>query len=223
MTPLQRSRARALHSRVVSLVVDRYEMGPVATNCYVVRAERGAGEVVVVDPGGDSAQLRLELARSGARCTAIFVTHADADHVAGLADLADGTGAPIYAPPRDRMPAERASGWLAVRDYTVDTELDGGETLDVAGIAFDVVAIPGHSPDHVAFHADGSLFSGDLIFAGSVGRYDLAGGDWDTLLASAHTLVERYPADTTLYPGHGPATTLGAEREGNPYLAELRS
>ena len=207
----------------MSLVVDRYEVGPVGTNCYVIRAERGAGEAVVVDPGGDSAQLRLELARAGARCTAILVTHADADHVAGLAELADGTGAPIYAPPRERMPAERASGWLAVRDYTVDTELDGGETLDVAGIAFDVVAIPGHSPDHVAFHADGSLFSGDLIFAGSVGRYDLVGGDWDALLASARMLTERYPPDTTVYPGHGPATTLGAERDGNPYLAELRA
>ena len=97
----------------MSLVVDRYEMGPVGTNCYVIRAERGAAEAVVVDPGGDSTQLRLELARSGARCTAIFVTHADADHVAGLADLAEGTGAPIYAPPRDRMPPERARSSLS--------------------------------------------------------------------------------------------------------------
>jgi len=198
-------------------------MGPVDENCYVIRAERVAAEAVVVDPGGDSSQLRLELARAGARCSAILVTHADADHVAGLADLAEGTGAPIYAPPRDRMPAERASGWLAVRDYTVDTELDGGETLDVAGISFEVIAIPGHSPDHVAFFADGCLFSGDLLFAGSVGRYDLAGGDWETLLASARMLTERFPPDTTVYPGHGPATTLGAERDTNPYLAELRA
>jgi len=207
----------------VSLVVDRYEMGPVGTNCYVIRAERGAAEAVVVDPGGDSTQLRLELARSGARCSAVFITHADADHVAGLADLAEGTGAPIYAPPRDRMPAERASGWLAVRDYTVDTELDGGETLDIAGVAFDVLAIPGHSPDHVAFFADGCLFSGDLIFANSVGRVDLAGGDWDTLIASARMLTERFPLETTVYPGHGPPTTLGAERDHNPHLAELRA
>jgi hydroxyacylglutathione hydrolase len=207
----------------VPLVVDRYEVGPVGTNCYVVRAERGAPEAVVIDPGGDAAELRLQLAGSGARCGAILVTHADADHVAGLADLAEGTGAPVYAPPRELMPAERASGWLAVRDYSVDTELRGGETLDVAGVAFEVVAIPGHSPDHVAFYSDGSLFSGDLIFAGSVGRYDLAGGDWDTLLESARTLTERYAPDTTLYPGHGPATTLGAEREQNPYLAELRA
>ena len=96
-----------------------------------------------------------------------------------------------------RCRSERASGWLAVRDYAVGTELTGGETLDVAGIAFDVVAIPGHSPDHVAFFAEGCLFSGDLIFASSVGRVDLAGGDWDTLLESARMLTERFPAETT--------------------------
>jgi len=207
----------------VSLAVDRYELGPVGTNCYVVRAERGASEAVVIDPGGEAAELRLQLARTGSRCSAIFVTHADADHVAGLADLAEGTGAPVYAPPRDLMPAERASGWLAVRDYTIDTELTGGETIEVTGMTFDVVAIPGHSPDHIAFHCDGCLFSGDLVFAGSVGRVDLAGGDWDTLIASARALTERYPPETTVYPGHGPPTTLGVERERNPFLAELRA
>jgi hydroxyacylglutathione hydrolase len=212
-----------LDSRVVSLVVDRYEVGPVGTNCYVVRAERGATEGVVIDPGGDAAELLLELARIGVRCAAILVTHADADHVAGLADLAEGTGAPVYAPPRELMPAERASGWLTVRDYDVDTELTGGETLNAAGITFEVVAIPGHSPDHIAFYADGHLFSGDLIFAGSVGRVDLAGGDWQALLASARLLNERYAPETTVYPGHGPMTTLGTERESNPFLAELRA
>jgi hydroxyacylglutathione hydrolase len=207
----------------VSLVVDRYEVGPVAENCYVVRADRGAPEAVVVDPGGDAATIRLDLARSGARCTAILVTHADADHVAGVADLAEGTGAPVYAPPRDAMPAERASGWMAVRDYDVETELTGGEALELAGMTFEVVAIPGHSPDHVAFHSGGCLFSGDLIFAGSVGRVDLAGGDWETLLDSARLLTERYPPETKVYAGHGPPTTLGAELEHNPFLAELRS
>jgi len=207
----------------VPLVVDRYEVGPVDMNCYVVRAERGASEAVVVDPGGDAAELRLELARAGARCAAIFVTHADADHVAGLADLAEGTGAPVYAPPKELMPAERASGWLVVRDYEIDTVLTGGETVDVAGIVFEVVAIPGHSPDHIAFYSDGCLFSGDLLFAGSVGRVDLAGGDWDTLLESARSLTERYAPETTLYPGHGPPTTLGTELERNPFLAELRA
>ena len=212
-----------IDSRVVPLVVDRFEMGPVGTNCYVVRADRSAADAVVIDPGGDAAELRLGLAHSGARCVAIFVTHHDADHVAGLADLAEGTGASVYAPPRELMPAERASGWLAVRDYTIDTELTGGETLDLVGITFEVVAIPGHSPDHIAFHADGCLFSGDLLFAGSVGRVDLAGGDWETLIESARVLTERYPPETSIYPGHGPPTTLRAEREGNPFLAELRA
>jgi hydroxyacylglutathione hydrolase len=207
----------------VPLVVDRFEVGPVGTNCYVVRADRSATEAVVIDPGGDAAHLGLELARTGAHCAAIFVTHADADHVAGLADLVEGTRAPVYAPPRGLMPPERASGWLAVRDYSVDIELTGGETLDVAGIAFDVVAIPGHSPDHVAFYADGCLFSGDLVFAGSVGRVDLAGGDWETLLESARALAERFPPETAIYPGHGPPTTLGAELQSNPFLAELRA
>ena len=205
------------------LVVDRYEVGPVGMNCYVVRAERGAPEAVVVDPGGDAAELRVQLASSGARCAAILVTHADADHVVGLADLAEGTEAPVYAPPKELMPVERATGWLAVRPYDIDTEVTGGETIDVAGITFEVIAIPGHSPDHVAYYADGSLFSGDLIFAGSVGRVDLAGGDWDTLLESARALMERYPPETTVYSGHGPPTTLGAEKERNPFLAELRA
>jgi len=207
----------------VPLVVDRYEVGPVDMNCYVVRLERGAPESVVIDPGGDAAELRLQLASSGTRCAAILVTHADADHVAGLADLAEGTEAPVYAPPKELMPTERATGWLAVRPYDIDTEVTGGETLDVAAITFEVIAIPGHSPDHVAYYSDGSVFSGDLIFAGSVGRVDLSGGDWPTLLESARTLLERYPPETTVYPGHGPPTTLGAEKELNPFLAELRA
>jgi glyoxylase-like metal-dependent hydrolase (beta-lactamase superfamily II) len=207
----------------VQLVVDRYEVGPVGMNCYVVRAGRGAPEAVVIDPGGDAAELRLQLASADARCAAILVTHADADHVAGLADLAEATGAPVYAPPKELMPSERASGWLAVRPYSIDTELTGGESLDVAGITFEVVAIPGHSPDHIAFHADACLFAGDLIFAGSVGRVDLAGGDWEALLESARSLTERYAPETIVYPGHGPPTTLGAELERNPFLAELRT
>jgi glyoxylase-like metal-dependent hydrolase (beta-lactamase superfamily II) len=123
------------------------------------------------------------------------------------------------------MPKERAEGlgWYSVQTYDVDTELRGGEELDLAAVQFEVVAIPGHSPDHVAFAADGALFSGDLVFAGSVGRVDLPGGDWEALLASTRALGDRFPPETTIYPGHGPPTTLGAELERNPFLAELRA
>ena len=101
--------------------------------------------------------------------------------------------------------------------------MHGGETIEVAGITFECVAVPGHSPAHVAFHAEGCLFSGDLLFAGSVGRVDLPGADWDTLLDSVRRLAGRYPPETVIYPGHGPETTLGGELERNPFLAELRA
>jgi glyoxylase-like metal-dependent hydrolase (beta-lactamase superfamily II) len=211
----------------VTLVVDRYALGPLQTNCYVVRAERGAPEAAVVDPGGDAADLRLELARAGARCAAILVTHGHFDHLGGVADLAEGTGAPVYMPEGERERLERYSEFAPAgvpgRGYTPEHLLEGGETVTVAGIEFECVAIPGHSPAHVAFHADGELFSGDLLFAGSVGRVDLPGGDWDTLLESVCTLADRFPPETVVHPGHGPETTLGAELERNPFLAELRA
>lgn len=207
--------------------VDTYALGPLQTNCYVVRSERGAAEAVVVDPGGDAAQLRLELARMGASCAAILVTHGHFDHLGGVADLAEGTGAPVYMPEGERERLERYPEFAPVgapgRAHPVDHLLSGGEELDLAGISFECVPIPGHSPAHVAFHADGCLFSGDLLFAGSVGRVDLEGGDWDTLVASVRSLLDRYDENTVVYPGHGPATTLGAERARNPFLAELRA
>jgi glyoxylase-like metal-dependent hydrolase (beta-lactamase superfamily II) len=101
--------------------------------------------------------------------------------------------------------------------------LQGGETIEVAGIALDVLSVPGHSPAHVAYAADGCLFSGDVLFAGSVGRTDIPGSDWDTLVASIRTLVETLPPETVVYPGHGRVTTLGAELAQNPFLAELRA
>jgi glyoxylase-like metal-dependent hydrolase (beta-lactamase superfamily II) len=110
-----------------------------------------------------------------------------------------------------------------VRPWTAEVRLDGDEDLDLAGIAFETVSVPGHSPGHVAYHADGCLFSGDVLFAGSVGRTDLPLADWDTLLASIRLLVERFPPGTVVYPGHGPPTTLGDELATNPFLAELRA
>ncbi len=207
----------------MALAIDTYELGPLGTNCYVVRADRTSPEAVVVDPGGDAAQLRLELARMGTRCAAILITHGHFDHLGGVADLAEGTGAPVYIPEIERSELEEPSAQFGVRAHVPDFTVGGGELLDLAGIEFDVVSVPGHSPGHVAYHADGALFSGDVLFAGSVGRTDLPGADWETLLASIRALVDSYPADTAVYPGHGPATTLGDELARNPFLAELRA
>ena len=101
--------------------------------------------------------------------------------------------------------------------------LRGDETLELAGISFETLRVPGHSPAHLAYYADGCLFSGDLLFAGSVGRTDLPGADWDTLVGSIRTIAERYPPETVVFSGHGPETTLGAELARNPFLAELRA
>jgi hydroxyacylglutathione hydrolase len=211
----------------VPLVVDTYPLGPIQTNCYVVRRERGSAEAAIVDPGADAAQLRLELAKLGARCAAILVTHGHYDHLGGVADLAEGTGAPVYMPEGERQTLEQfrdfAPAAFPGRSWTPDTLLDGGETVTVAGIDFEVVAIPGHSPAHIAYYTDGHLFSGDLLFAGSVGRVDIPGADWDTLLASVRTLADTYDRETIIYPCHGPTTTLGRELDRNPFLAELRA
>lgn len=207
-------------------MVDRYVLGAAQENCYVLRAERGAAEAVVVDPGDDAAQLRLELARMGSSCAAILVTHGHWDHLGAVADLAEGTGAPVYMPETD-SPAlqDPKQFWpdIALRAYDPDVKLQGSEEIDLAGISFEVLSVPGHSPGHVAYYADGSLFSGDVLFQGGVGRTDLPFADWDTLLASIASLGKRLPPETVVYPGHGPETMLGAELDRNPFLAELRA
>ena len=211
----------------VAIAVDRFALGPLQTNCYVVRAGSAAGEAVVVDPGGEASELRLQLARLATTCVAILITHGHFDHLGGVADLADGTGAPVYMPEGERDRLERygdfAPTGMPGRAHTPDHGLVGGETIDLASLSFECVSIPGHSPAHVGFYTEGQLFSGDLLFAGSVGRVDLPGADWDTLLDSVRALADRYPPETIVFPGHGPQTTLGAELERNPFLAELRA
>ena len=211
----------------MALAVDQLSLGQIGTNCYLVRADRSATTAVVVDPGADAAEIRLSLARSGATCAGILLTHSHYDHIGALADLAEGTGAPVWLPQGEldvfRRPNDFFPG-ISVRALEGEaTLLAGGETVDAAGISFQVLHVPGHSPGHVSYYADGCLFSGDVLFAGSVGRTDLPFGDWETLLESIRSLTDAYPPETIVYSGHGPATTLGDELARNPFLAELRS
>jgi hydroxyacylglutathione hydrolase len=206
-------------------VVDQLPLGPIGTNCYVVRAERGAPEAVVVDPSGDAATIRMELAQMGSRCAAILITHGHWDHLLGTADLAEGTGAAVHMAEAERslLEAPQAAAPVAVRSWTPEVLLQGDETLELAGISFEVLSVPGHSPAHLAYALEGGLLSGDVLFAGSVGRTDFPGASWETLLESIRSLVDRYPPETVVYPGHGPTTTLGTELARNPFLAELRT
>ena len=212
----------------MALRVEQLSLGPMGTNCYVVRRDAGSSEAAVVDPSGDATELRLTLARLGTRCTGILVTHGHFDHLLGVADLAEGTGAPVHMPEGERALLEtpqsaHTPAGVTVRAHAPEVLVAGGETVEVAGIAFQVLSVPGHSPGHVAYYADECLFSGDVLFAGSVGRTDLLGADWETLLASIRSLAETLPAETVVYPGHGPITTLGGELARNPFLAELRA
>jgi hydroxyacylglutathione hydrolase len=211
----------------MSLAVERFELGPIATNCYVVRASEDASEAVVIDPGGEAAELGRELERLGVTCVGILITHGHWDHLGGVADLAEATGAPVYMAAEERIALERINDFapaeLPLRPYTPDVLLEGDETLDLAGIIFQTLRVPGHSPAHLAYDAGGCLFSGDVLFAGSVGRTDLPFGDWDTLVTSIRLLADRFPPETVVYSGHGPETTLGDELARNPFLAELRA
>jgi hydroxyacylglutathione hydrolase len=209
----------------VPLVVDCLPLGPFQANCYVIRSDRAAAECAVVDPGDDPAPLRLELARLGTRTGGILVTHTDVDHIGGVAALAAGTGAEVWAPAGEveALRTGTTRGGMRVPPHEPAHTVTGGDEVTVAGIAFEVVDVPGHSAGHVAFHSGGDLFSGDLLFAGSVGRVDLEGGDWDTLLDSVRALLDRFPPETRVHPGHGPSTTLERELASNPFLRDLRA
>ncbi|MCP9487425.1 MAG: MBL fold metallo-hydrolase [Gaiellaceae bacterium MAG52_C11] len=213
----------------MTLAVDQLSLGAIATNCYIVRLNDDADEAVVVDPGANAVGIQLALDRVGASCVAILLTHSHYDHIGALAELAEATGAPVWLPEGELDVVRRPNDFfgalgVSIRGYEgASTLLAGAETIEAAGIVFAVTPVPGHSPGHLAYYADGCLFSGDVLFAGSVGRTDLPFGSWEQLLESIRALADSYPPETRVYSGHGPPTTLGQELASNPFLAELRA
>ncbi|MEI8104843.1 MAG: MBL fold metallo-hydrolase [Actinomycetes bacterium] len=208
------------------LVVDRFGLDrQYGANTYVLRATDASGEAVVVDPGGDPAPLLAALASEQITMAAILVTHCDVDHIGGVADLAAATGAPVWAPVGEayRLREGRTRGGMSVAPHDPEYVVGDGDRIDVGGVSFEVVGVAGHSEDHIAFAHEGEIFAGDLLFAGSVGRVDLPGGDWQALLDSVSRLLTRYGPDAVVYPGHGGPTRLGHELASNPFLGELRA
>jgi hydroxyacylglutathione hydrolase len=205
-----------------------FTVGPVQENCFLVRRD-GAKQALIVDPGEEAPRILGAVEQLGVSVEAILVTHCHFDHVGAVAPVAQATGAPVYVSEiekpvlADIMSYVPFSGFGPFESYEADHTLRGGETLTLAGFDIDVLFTPGHSPGHLTFSIPDAhaIFSGDVLFQGSVGRTDLPGGDWGTLLSSIGALVDALPEETAVYPGHMGITSLGAERRTNPFLAEL--
>lgn len=199
--------------------------GAFAENCYLL-ADSATGEAVIVDPGEEWERFLDEAGSRGWQVGAIWLTHAHFDHIQGVAPVKEATGAPIHLHPADRplyddLPAQGL--WAGLRlppPPPPDHELVPGARLRVGSYAVEVRHTPGHSPGSVSFVGPGLVLAGDALFAGSIGRTDLPGGDLPTLLASIRRELLVLDDDTVVLSGHGPETTVGAERRSNPFLRD---
>jgi glyoxylase-like metal-dependent hydrolase (beta-lactamase superfamily II) len=207
--------------------VRSFTVGPVAENCHIARRD-GAREAVMIDPGDEPERLLTALEALNLELQAILLTHTHFDHVGAVAPVARATGAPVWCPElevpvlADIMRYVPWPGFGPFESYDADHTVAGGETLELAGMEIEVLFTPGHSPGHVTYRVadEQAVFSGDVLFAGSIGRTDLPGGDTATLMRTLGDLLELLPDETTVYPGHMGITTIGRERATNPFLAQ---
>jgi hydroxyacylglutathione hydrolase len=224
-----------------------FSVGPIQENAYFVRAEDTATSALLIDPGEEAQRLLDGAQALGVDIEAILITHCHFDHVGAVTPVARATGAPVYCPQIETPVLADITKWTMpgfgpFESWQAEHTVAGGERLALAGLNVEVIFTPGHSPGHVTYAisrtgaepspdapeqaapaAPPVLLSGDVLFGGSVGRVDLPGGDWPTLERSIAELMRRYPRETTVYPGHMGATTLGREWDANPFLAELRA
>ena len=215
--------------------VRMFTVGPVQENCFLARPD-GSDRAILVDPGDEPDVLLGAIDALGVGLDAILLTHTHFDHVGAVTPVARETGAPVYCPQievpilANIMAFVPWDGFGPFESYDADETLVGGEHLELAGMSIDVLFTPGHSPGHVTYAVTEknapedtapALFSGDVLFQSSIGRTDLPGGDHATLLASIATLLDTFPDESRVYPGHMGLTTLGAERNTNPFLTAL--
>jgi glyoxylase-like metal-dependent hydrolase (beta-lactamase superfamily II) len=197
--------------------------GQFAENCYLV-ADTGTREAAIIDPGEESARFLAELEARDWNLRAIWLTHAHIDHILGVEAVHRATGAPIHLHPLDRPLYDslpQFGSWVGMRldpPPPPQFELVAGQVVQVGSLAFTVRFTPGHSPGSVSFHGQGMIFGGDVLFAGSVGRTDLPGGDPATLMNTIQSEFLSLPDSTVVHSGHGPDTTVGVERLTNPFL-----
>src|SRR5215218_2316930 len=207
------------------MILEALTVGPLQENCYIVGDEvMGAG--ALVDPGDEAARIALAVEQTGLEIDRILITHAHIDHVGAVAALVDEYACPVLmhaeAEPMLQQLTTQAMmmGLRFGKVPAVDRRIEDEELLDVGGLRLRSLYTPGHAPGHLAFYAaeEGLVLSGDALFAGSVGRTDLFGGDMDLLLRSINERLLTLPDETRVLPGHGPETTIGEERAHNPFL-----
>lgn len=205
------------------MIIKKLEVGPIMANCFILGCE-STKEAVVIDPGDDADRILMELAKSALKVKYLINTHGHFDHVGANRRMKEATSAQIAIHPEDEPMLKELSrsammfGLSAENSPPADLALNHGDTISFGSITLQVIHTPGHSRGGICLYTKGHLFAGDTLFAGSIGRTDLPGGDYDTLISSIKEKLLPLDNDTIVYTGHGPETTIGREKQINPFI-----
>ncbi|HEY83409.1 MAG TPA: MBL fold metallo-hydrolase [Dehalococcoidia bacterium] len=204
------------------MILKKLVVGPLASNCYILGSE-SSKEGIIIDPADEAERLEQTIKELGLKIKLIVLTHGHPDHIGALRALKEATGAEVAIHADDAQSLRQQVlaflfGFSFATPPAPDRLLKGGDSIDISDLHFSVIHTPGHTPGSICLLGHGVLFSGDTLFNYGIGRYDLPGGDYQQLMDSLQTKLMVLPDDTLVYPGHGPDTTIGAERRGNPFL-----
>lgn len=203
--------------------VERLPVGIYLANCYLVYCD-DTKDALVIDPGGDSDEILDRIEKLGLKIKYIILTHGHGDHIGGLLDVKNKTGAPVLIHEKDeeylKDSKKNLSSMMSLGNVELEADrlLKDGDKLTLGKSTVEIIYTPGHTPGGISIKIDNCIFTGDTLFAGSVGRTDFAGGSYEEIIRSVNERLIIYPDDTIIYPGHGPSSTIGKEKDSNPFV-----